>query len=295
LCTFLPLSYPEGKRWLLLAGDPSSPTVEAGVPFAPMRSFLRGLGHLLNHYVMTPQSLAEAALDRDDLPSEAVSAFEQILDRCQAMGRLLATLQDLATTQAATEDVSLPDLVREFIDETMVGQSRAAYELDVDLPEAGFLVRVNRRMIKTALRNLFTNAQEALLPDQPGRIRVRVFAQGDTVGCSVTDNGEGLPTEDWVQLLAPFASTKGPFARDARHAAMDAAGLGLSVSRHLLALHGGRLELRAQPDGGTSAVLFLPRAGAAAQTPQPSFDPVTAGSAPAVEVGNRHGAPETVS
>src|SRR5262249_34410998 len=71
--------------------------------------------------------------------------------------------------------------------------------------------------------------------------------------------GEGLPTEDPTLPLAPFFSTKGPFARDAAHAAQEATGLGLTVSQHLLLLHGGNLELRADPKGGTTATIVLPR------------------------------------
>ena len=207
------------------------------------------------------RALAETALKRGNLSPDVAAALQQILDHGQGVGRLLAALQDLSAAQPpSTEEISLPDLVREFLADQSVSDDHDGFELDVDLPETGFVVRVNRRMIKTVLHHLFLNARQALVPDRRRRIQVRVFAHADAVGCSITDNGEGLPTEDWVHLLAPFVSTKGSFARDSRHASIDAAGLGLTVCRHLLALHGGRLELRAQPDAGTSAVFFLPRA-----------------------------------
>jgi nitrogen-specific signal transduction histidine kinase len=60
-------------------------------------------------------------------------------------------------------------------------------------------------------------------------------------------------------LLGPFVSTKGAFGRDAAHAAIEATGLGLTVTQHFLKLHGGRLELARQPKGGTIATIFLPR------------------------------------
>ncbi|HEY1861600.1 MAG TPA: ATP-binding protein [Gemmataceae bacterium] len=269
LCTFLPVSQPGGRRWLLLASDLFSPTSSEAAPFALIRAFLRGLRHLLHHYALISQTFAETALKCGNLPPDAAAPLQRTLDNGQGIGRLLVALQDLAAAQPpATEEISIPHLVRGFLEEQRVGKDHGIDELDVDLPGNGFVVRVNRRMIKTVLHHLFLNARQALVPNRQGRIHVRVFAHADAVGCSITDNGEGLPTDDWVQLLAPFASTKGPFARDSRHAAIDAAGLGLTVSRHLLALHGGRLELRAFPDAGTSAVFFLPRADCAEPLPE---------------------------
>jgi signal transduction histidine kinase len=261
VCTFLAVSQPGGHRWLLLADDLCSPAWEGSAPFASTRSFLRGLASVLNHKVLAPQSLVESALKRGNLSPEVTTALTQILDRGQGVGRLLAALQDLAAARLpSAEKISLPILIREFLTDEKSSADDEAFDLDVDLPEVGFEVRVNQQMIKTVLRHLYLNARQALPPDRRRRIQVRVFARADFVGCSITDNGEGLQVEDWAQLLAPFVSTKGPYAHDAHHAAFDAAGLGLTVCRHLLALHGGRLELRAQPDAGTSAVFFLPRA-----------------------------------
>jgi signal transduction histidine kinase len=261
VCSFLPVSQPGHQAWLLLADDPLSPAGEEGASLAPLRSFLRGLGNVLNHAVLGPHSLAEAALKRGKLSPEGTSALAQIVDRGQSVARLLAALQDLSAVEPpTTEPISLPALVREYLAVQCAGAEHDAFELDVDLPETGFAVRANRRMITTVVRHLFLNARQASVADRSCRIQVRVFALADAIGCSISDNGEGLPTEDWVQLLAPFVSTKGPFARDARHAAIDASGLGLTVCRHLLALHGGRLELRAQPGAGTTAIFYLPRA-----------------------------------
>jgi signal transduction histidine kinase/PAS domain-containing protein len=261
LCTFLPVVDRESNRWLLLAADPGSWAGDAGLPLTAFRSFLRGLAHLLNHFALIPQGVAEAALDRGNLAPETAAAFGQILESCEGLSRLLVDLQELAAVRPHDlEEISLPALVREFLDELPTPAPRDAFELDVDLPQAGLAVRVHRRMIKAVLQHLFNNARDALEPGQTRRIGVRVYADTDAVACAITDTGEGLPTDDWMQLLAPFASTKGPFARDARHAAFPSVGLGLAVSVHLLALNGGRLELRQRPEGGVCAIFRLPRA-----------------------------------
>ncbi len=261
LCTLLPVNSRYGELWLLLVSEPTALTGEVNQAPRFVRQFARGLSHLLNNYLTVPIGLAEMALDRDDISPQMAAWFEEILNSCQRAGGLIASLQDLAAGAAGdTVSVPLAQLVREFLDEH--APPERPYELAVELRDADVPVRVNRRMIKVVLRHLLTNAEQALLDQSQRRIAVRVFADEQTVSCEIEDNGEGLGTADWTVALAPFYSTKGPFARDAGHAALEAIGLGLTVSWHLLALHGGRLELRNNPDKGTTAVVVLPRADA---------------------------------
>jgi signal transduction histidine kinase len=152
--------------------------------------------------------------------------------------------------------VPLAALVRDFLEDYTPQRD---YELVVDLRDADVPVRVNRRMIAVVLRHLLTNAVQALAHGPKRRITVRTFAADDAVCCAIEDTGEGLPTADWTAVLAPFYSTKGPFAKDASHAALQATGLGLTVSNHLIALHGGRLELNSRTGEGTTALVALPR------------------------------------
>jgi PAS domain S-box-containing protein len=270
LCTFLPVarSGADGRRehWLLLVGE-SELFAGPGTPsLGFVRQFARGLGVLLNHYLTAPVGLAELALDRTDLPGEMAGWFHQILDSCQRATRLLAALEDLsATSTGEAPTLPLVGLVKEFLD----GQPEAArrgYELKVDLRDADAVVRVNRRKLRTVLEHLLSNAREALVQSDRRVIEVRVYATEDAVRCEIRDSGEGLPGDDWTLPLAPFFSTKGAFAADPAHAAREAAGLGLTVSQHLLALHGGHLELRSAPGEGTTAAVVLPRAEVPAPT-----------------------------
>jgi signal transduction histidine kinase len=268
LCTFLPVvrSGVDDRRehWLLLAGE-SELFAGPGTPsLGLVRQFARGLGVLLNHYLTIPVGLAELALDRTDLPGEIAGWFQQILDSCQRATRLLSALEDLAALNSGeVAPVSLAALVREFLDE-LPGARRQGYELKVDVRDADATVRINRRMLRTVLHHLLSNARDALAHSGRRQIEIRVSATDEAARCEIRDTGEGLPGDDWTLPLAPFFSTKGAFARDPAHAAQEAAGLGLTVSQHLLALHGGHLELRSAPGEGTTATVVLPRSPVAA-------------------------------
>jgi signal transduction histidine kinase len=258
-------------RWLLLAQAPRAPVSETAEVQQFLRQFTRGISHLLNNYLTAPVGLAETALDRADLPADLAGYFHQILESCMRASRLIAALQDLAArTPGDRQLTSLAALVKEFLTEHAAEAGKPAYALHVEAEDSDGLVEINPRMIKTILRSLLMNAEEALAQQEQQRIRIRVYGGATEVRCEIQDSGPGLPTDDWTATLAPFYSTKGAFARDAASAAIDALGLGLTVGQHLAALHAGRIELQSVRGEGTRATLILPRAGATAEAaPRP--------------------------
>jgi signal transduction histidine kinase/PAS domain-containing protein len=280
LCTFLPIqagqelqakssqSVPSSSvldlaarnAWLLLV-SPSQPCASREKSVQGfLRQITRGLSRLLNHHLSIPITVAESALDRGDLPVELGAAFVQILEHCMRAGQLIGPLQDLATaTLGEAQRVSLAEFVRSYVRDFETTRTQAATEITLDLENVEALVDINLRMIGVVLGHLLTNAAQALMNQEFRRIDVRVTASLTEVRCEVHDSGEGLALNDWSAALAPFYSTKGAFAHDAGHASIEAFGLGLTVSQHLLSLHNGRLELRSMLGEGTTAAFVLPR------------------------------------
>ena len=260
-CTFLPLPSAESaaaarRRWLLLVGEPDH-FVGPGTPcWGFVHQFTKGLRQLLQHHLRPLGGSARLALAHRGLPPDVAAWFHAIDVSSRSMDALLEDLAHLArATPGDRLVISFADLLRDFLD----NRPESDYELIVELPEAATPVRVNPGLMEVVLHQLLTNAEQALLNGRR-RITVRVFAGSDTVRCEIEDNGEGLPIDDWTSTLAPFFSTKGAFARDPHHAALEATGLGLTVARHLLALHQGQLELRSAPGEGTTVLFTLPRA-----------------------------------
>jgi signal transduction histidine kinase len=105
----------------------------------------------------------------------------------------------------------------------------------------------DRDMIIQALLNLVMNALEASEYGQTVLLGARV--KGNSLQFTVTDQGPGINEEEADRLFTLFYTT-----RD------RGTGLGLSLVRKTADLHGGSARIsRAGPDGGTMAVLELPR------------------------------------
>src|SRR5205823_3489873 len=105
--------------------------------------------------------------------------------------------------------------------------------------------------LEQVLTNLLDNAAKFSDPGQP--IEVRVAAEGGEAVLSVRDRGRGVAPELRGRVFERFRQ-----GFDDRH--HGGLGLGLYVSRQIVELHGGSIELEAPPDGGTRAVVRLPAA-----------------------------------
>jgi signal transduction histidine kinase len=111
-------------------------------------------------------------------------------------------------------------------------------------------VRVMGTEILQVLSNLILNALDAL-PSEDGRIHVRVRTRGKFVHIVIADNGSGIPAHIAPRLFEPYLTSK-----------PRGTGLGLWLSKRIIAKHGGQLAFRSSlRDGrqGTAFRIVLPR------------------------------------
>jgi signal transduction histidine kinase len=103
-------------------------------------------------------------------------------------------------------------------------------------------------MLEQALVNLLLNACDASARGQT--VRIAVEAEGSTLRFVVSDEGEGVSVQTAARAQEPFFTTK-PEGRGN--------GLGLAITREIVAHHGGKLALEPRhPERGTRAIIELP-------------------------------------
>jgi len=183
---------------------------------------------------------------RDEIVSLSRRVGDEV-DRLTGITRQYLELGRLPSPEpVATPLGELVGSVVEFLGPDMAEQS---VELVLDAGSDDPVVSVDRDQMKQVLINLVRNAAEAMDGDGERRIEVRIVTSGDSVMLSVKDTGRGMEEGDMEHIFEPFFSTR-----------EGGTGLGLSLTRHVVDEHGGRIECFSDRAKGTTFVITLPLA-----------------------------------
>lgn len=116
------------------------------------------------------------------------------------------------------------------------------------LPE----VQADPTLMRLALQNLVANALKFVAEGVRPRVSVRATQSGDEHVIHIQDNGIGIPPEHHQAIF-------GVFTRLHSRRQFDGSGLGLSICRRIVDLHGGRLLLNSSPGQGSCFSIHLPK------------------------------------
>jgi len=193
----------------------------------------------------------------------------EILRQITASGRQLSRLVTSMLTLLRAEDfrrtlqrspVELSGLIQNVVDQ--VRPFIHARQLHLHLAVAGDLgtFEVDADKISAVLVNLLTNAIK-FTPDQ-GQIELSAkLDDGDEARICVADRGVGLEPQALKHLFQPFFTQFDP----SRHSSGDfgfckrGLGLGLSISKQFVEMHGGEISAESAAEGGTRITVRLPR------------------------------------
>jgi len=180
-----------------------------------------------------------------------------VLDSSRHLLSLINDILDLSKVEAGHEElelttVSIPDLV----DRSMVLFKEKAMKhnitLEADLVESLGNITADERKIKQVLVNLLANAMK--FTQDGGRVLLVVVPEGDGVRFIVQDSGVGISREDIPRLFQPFQQLETELTRK-----YPGTGLGLSLCRRFIEMHGGRIWVQSEMGVGSRFIFVLPR------------------------------------
>jgi PAS domain S-box-containing protein len=223
--------------------------------------FLATLAHELRNPlapIHTAVELLFLAGPRDDLSTESV----RIIDR---QSRQLARLvDDLLDVSRATREklelrmrhVDLSALVATAVETRRPLVEAAGQTLTISLPPWPILVDADPSRLVQVFLNLLDNSTK--FTNRGGRIEVEVRTEDADVLVSVRDNGIGIASENLAFVFDMFWRFTGT-----RDRVSGGLGIGLTLARRLVELHGGTIEAESEgPEKGSAFVIRLPLARA---------------------------------
>ncbi|WP_448208258.1 chemotaxis protein CheB [Azospirillum sp. sgz302134] len=219
-----------------------------------LSSFLASVSHDLRQPVMAA-NLFLGLLKMRPLPAEERKLVEPLSDSLASLTGMLTGLLEVARLDAGVfqmvvRDFELSELLGRLHSEFQ-GQAREA-GLFMDVPHTDLLVRSDPLLVELILRNLLSNAVKFT---EAGGVRVELRVEGETVRISVVDTGVGIPADKIEHVFDEYVQL-GKTAREHSRGF----GLGLSTVRRVAALLGTGVEVRSNPDRGSTFTLALPLA-----------------------------------
>lgn len=168
--------------------------------------------------------------------------------------RIITTISQLKSmAKGQPSNLQMVD-VKKAIDNAMLMLSGdkvlADTHLVIDLPEGETQVYADPNQLEQVIRNLITNALDAVSDNVHKTIRVNCQGDDDHVEIKVSDNGLGIPKALRKQILDPFFTTKKRGLN---------LGLGLSIAYNLVKGFGGKLTIDEGVEIGASFCIQLPR------------------------------------
>ena len=204
---------------------------------------------LIDLLVETPEVYGEA------LPPPLFEDLKIVHRNCEHLSSMVNDVLDLSQAEAGRlalrqERVSLAGIIDDAV--TVVGSlvERKGLSLVIDVPPDLPLVYCDPTRIRQVVLNLVSNAARFT---ERGSITIRAAHQDEWVTVSVIDTGPGITPEDATRIFEPFCQGMRNPWRD-----QGGSGLGLTISKQFIELHGGRIWLESQPGQGATFAFRIP-------------------------------------
>ena len=215
--------------------------------------FLSTAAHELRTPMASILGFSELLATREFSEERRQGYLARILRQARAMMAILNELLDLQRIESRRGKdfvlavCDLRELVREAAQDYPPPAGREAPALR--LPPEPAVVRIDRSKLQQALRNLISNAYK--YSPQGGPVQLHLQRVGEAWQLDVTDHGIGLTPEQAARVCERFyrADSSGGIA---------GTGLGMSIVKEIVELHGGQLQLQSVYGQGTTVMLRLP-------------------------------------
>lgn len=213
---------------------------ELKTPLTGLRGFAQLLLRQIDKNVTIDQPMLKRSLQAIHQQSEKLSRLvSQLLDVSRLEGGQLRL-------ERAMTDVTV--LIQSVASDARASTTR--HTIFVDAPSS-VMLPVDPLRLEQVLTNVLDNAIK--YSPEGGPITVDVSEADDWVQITVTDRGIGVPPEHRARVFDRF------YQVDPRPDRLGGMGLGLYISRQIVELHGGRLEMEFPEEGGTRVRIHLPR------------------------------------
>lgn len=220
-----------------------------------MGEMATGLAHELNQPLTSIVNYTQGCVRRiqtgDVQSSELVAALNEVSTEAARAGEIIRRMRRfIRKREPHRAEVDLAELVEQIL--ALMGHELQMNNIGVQVHVPATLpaVYADRIQLQQVVVNLLRNSMEAMESIQKDRRRIAISATLENDGgitLAISDSGCGLPTENPEKVFEAFYTTK-----------PEGTGMGLAISRTIIAAHGGCLLAERNPEGGSTFKFTLP-------------------------------------
>ncbi len=217
-----------------------------------MGQMAAGVAHEITNPLASMDSMLQLLQRKPD--RIAGDAAEKLREQVARISNIVRQLTQFAhPPEAQWQTMNVGDLVERSLQMVRFDHRIRQVRLDVRISPQTQPVVAQPQAIEQVLVNIILNALDAMADVAEPRLEIRAGCQNGECRIEIADNGHGIAVEHMNRLFEPFFTTK-PVGKGT--------GLGLSISYSMVRQHGGRIEVRSQPNQGARFTICLPTASA---------------------------------
>ena len=220
--------------------------------------FLDSATHELRTPLSNIKAYAETLAISEVLDIEQQKEFcNTINSEATRLARFIDDLLSISNVEAGSlaisrENVEVDRMMRDVVTKVKPLMAQKDIEFNAKLPEKRLpALYIDKDKVQVALVNLLGNA--AKYTNEHGRVDVNVKLSDDQIYFSVEDTGIGITEEELPKLFDKFYRSE-----DERVQEVTGTGLGLSLAKEIVQLHGGKISVESEPGKGSKFTVILP-------------------------------------
>ncbi|WP_282939747.1 HAMP domain-containing sensor histidine kinase [Paenibacillus sp. RC67] len=218
------------------------------------QEFVANVSHEIQSPLTSIQGFAQTMLDKQATPEEAeryLKIIEEESKRLSGLGKQLLTLAALDKEDTLTKRTAfrLDEQIRQALLVTEWQWTEKRLELELELPD--MIMTGDAQLLVQVWLNLMTNAIKFSHPGGTLRITARVEQE---IVVEIGDTGMGISEDELPYIFERFYK-----ADQARNRTRSGSGLGLSITRKIVELHGGSIQVQSRLGKGSTFIVHLPR------------------------------------
>jgi signal transduction histidine kinase len=172
---------------------------------------------------------------------------DMIVQECDRLSRVVTRMLDFSKPPNPNlQRIDIKKVIKQWIDDISQARQLDKSNIQIEIKKKVTDVVFDPDHLKQVVTNVVLNAIEAMR--EHGQLKIALLEDEDMVQLTISDSGPGIRCQDRTQIFKLFYSTK-----------PAGTGLGLPISRRLLELNNGTIEIKSQTGKGCTVIIRLPR------------------------------------